>query len=203
MEVSFKAKYINNASVVKLADKMPKRVNAAIVELEPKNYGDWYAIEWFAEKLSQNNNKSNYALKIRDSFNRVMDENITDSNLYHYMLTSQESDFENLDTEKILGTFMVVDKCKLSKKRLQSLNAQTEYVTKIRFLQGSPENYYGNPERKYSGIGKAMLDFVKDKFNNFDIVLKADKSEIPFYLSQGLEQSKNISAQDMMICHRR
>ena len=153
----------------------------------------------FADKLSTNNSKSNYAVKVRDSFNRVIDENIIDNNLHHYIVTFQKSDFANLDAEQVLGTFMVADKCKLSVKRLQSLNAGAEYVTKIRFLQGSPENYYGNPNRKYSGIGKAITDFVKDKFKKYDIVLHADKSEIPFYLSQGFEQSVNPSAQDMMI----
>lgn len=181
---------------------MPKNFDAAIVELDPKNIGDWYALEVFADKLSINNSKSNYAVKIRDSFNKVIDENITDKYLHHYIVTSQKSDFENLDAEQVLGSFMIADRCKLSTKRLQNLNAQSDYVTKIRFLQGSPENYYGNPDRKYSGIGKAITDFVKNEFKKYDIVLHADKSEIPFYLSQGFEPSVNPSAQDMMIYYR-
>ena len=199
MEVSFGAKYINSASVKKISNKMPINLDTAIVELETKNAGDWYALEWFADKLSQNNSKSNYAVKIRDSFNHVIDNNIIDNDLHHYLLTSQLSDFEHLDAEKVLGTFMVADKRTLSQKRLRSLNAQTEYVTKIRFLQGSPESYYDNPVREHSGIGKAMLDFIKDKFKKYDIVLHADKTAIPFYLSQGFEHGTNPSAGDMMI----
>ena len=199
MEVSFGARFVNKASVVKWADKMPTDIDAAIVELDPKNIGDWYVLEWFAERLSKGNSKANYAENVRDSFNKVMDKSIVDSNLHHYILTSQDSDFEHLSAEKVFGTFMVKDKCKLSRDRLRSLNAQTEYVTKIRFLQGSPENYYGNPNRQYSGIGKAMLDFVKAAFEKYDIVVSIDKSEKAFYEAQKFQQSLNPSADNMMI----
>lgn len=203
MEVTFGAKYINGATVVKRPNRMPIKVDAAIVELEPKNMGDWYALESFTEECSQNNKKSNYATNICKSFNRMIDENIVDKNLHHYMLTVQQSDFENLDPEKVLGAFMVADKIKLSPKRKQSLGVKTEYVAKIRFLQGLPKNYYENIDREYSRTGQAMTDFVKSEYTDGDIVVHVDKSEIPFYVAQDFEQSLNPSASDMMIHHQK
>lgn len=201
MEISFGAKYINSSGFKKIGNKEPIKIDAAVVQLDHTNIGDWYAIESFADKLSKNNRKSNYAIEIRDSFNKLVDGDIAGDNLYHYVLTTQLSDFEHLNPEEIRSTFLIADKLRLSKKRLRSLNAKTEYVTKIRFLQGSPDSYYGNPNRKYSGIGGASLDFILDTFTRYDIVLKADTSEIPFYKSRNFKQITNPYASDMMIHH--
>ena len=120
------------------------------------------------------------------------------------MLTLQKSDFENLDPAQVLGAFMVENKIKQSPRKRQSLGIQTEYVTKIRFLQGSPKNYHDNIDREYSETGSAITDFVTgDKSNEDDILAHVDKSAIPFYRQRGFELCPNPSAPDMMIYHHK
>ena len=199
MEVSFGANYINKASVVKMPNKMPTRVEAAIVELDPKNYGDWFALEAFVE----DNAGGKYATDIKNSFIDVMNGIIVNNNLHHYMLTLQNSDFEHLDPLAVLGTCMVVKKLKLSPKRKESLGVQTEHATKIRFLQGAPKNHYGNVDREYSETGKAIRDFVVNNEKEDDILVHVDKAAIPFYTAQGFEPCPNPCAADMMIYHIR
>ena len=79
MEVSFGAKCIYTSSVIKTPNVRPTKVDAAIVELDHKNLGDWYALESFVE----DNKRVTYADNIKDSFNQVMDGAIVNKNLHH------------------------------------------------------------------------------------------------------------------------
>lgn len=192
MQINFGAIYRGSTTVKKVEKGAKKEdLKVSVAELENDNIYDLEAIEEVAEKFSHNNSRGNYAKNICDSFSNAVEIGEKDKDTHYYVLTLQNSDYDILEPDKILGTFMVKDKRTMSQKRKLALKSKTDYVTKIQFLQGTPDSYYENPERKYSGTGKAMTDFVKQNFKTYDIALNAAEKAIPFYLSQGFKQSND------------
>ena len=200
MEISFGAIYRDSATVRKVSDgKTSNNVNAAVVELDLHNLNDGIVMEEVANEFSKNNKKGNYAKNISDSFYKTIDKGVCPPTLHHYLLTTQESDFASLETDKVIGAFMIQDKLEESTVRVKKNNIKTKYVTKLKFLQGSPKNYFGNPEREYSGCGEAMSNFVKKNYTKYDIIVNAAEDAMPFYESQGYKKCNEDTSSTMMI----
>ena len=141
---SFGAKLISNKHEIgKLVELSYNQTPISFVKIEPQNAGDIKALEqvaknWLYGKFATN--VYHAACALRDDSKYYKDNEI-------YALTSQNSDFENLDNKKILG---LVHTSKFSEGDIF-----------IEHIESNPEMvYFKNPE--YKGIGTAMLDSLKE-----------------------------------------
>ncbi|MBR6722831.1 hypothetical protein IKL64_05200 [bacterium] len=90
-----------------------------------------------------------------------------------FFLTNQQYGFENLNPDEILGQFMVWNKKNTN-------NVQLEV------LQTNPFHSYDVAEfRRYSEIGKSMVDEIKEQYRGKIIKLYSDKDATGFYEKQG------------------
>lgn len=142
-QISFQAKFINTAQVLKRTDKkdfIP--LKAAFVEIEPSNEKDIIALakldKYWIDSFASNMFVTANAIK-HGVFN-VGDYKI-------YALTKQLNNFENLDADKILG--------------LTEITPSTPKDIFINYLQVNPENVYAI-QPQFKKIGTRILDSLKE-----------------------------------------
>ncbi len=90
-----------------------------------------------------------------------------------FFLTNQQYGFENLNPDEILGQFLVWNK------------KNTNHVH-LEVLQTNPFHNYDVAEfRRYSEIGKGMVDEIKEQYHGKVIKLRSYKDATGFYEKQG------------------
>lgn len=140
----FGANLIRTTKIPKLIENTSsyKDVSVSFVKIDVKNDGDHKALENIA-KYWEN---ANFATNIYHAACTMKKD--SEYNKYNqiYSLSIQNSDFENLDDEKILG---LVHVCPLTDKFMfiERIIANPTIINEIK--------------RKYDNIGTAMLDMLK------------------------------------------
>ena len=142
-KVDIKAK--NNAGEV-----VPKKVSA--VKLDMNYLPDLEAVEQATKKWDKDKNSGYYAADIQECARKDYKalHHKSETNHIFYMLTLQTRNFERIKPDKILG-IAVIEKM------------EDEERDELKWLQGNPEyTYFAKAPRQYSGIGKSLVQFIRN-----------------------------------------
>lgn len=168
--ISFQARYISPALVMRQEPSGYKNTKVSFVELDTKAYSDFRAIEQLKYFWGKD---SDYISDICESFLEVLNGAVKEKVIKFFALTAQDSNFEKLNSDKILG---IVEFEKVNEK-----------VNHINYIQaGKNFSHYTNmPEYKY--IGSALLNLLKSRYSNQDILLLSTDAG-GFYKKNGFEE---------------
>lgn len=167
---NFRAKFIKKVPVQKLdfATKRYKTTQASFVEFEPKNLQDLKALakaqsawdgEFFAADIVKAAAKM-FQGELKQPKNRI------------FVLTTQSDDCRNLNKDSILGMVQMV--------------GGKAALAELKFFQVRPDLSYNKVHRDYKGVGKAILDSIKEIYTKA-IKLQSCYSAANFYEKQGFE----------------
>ena len=164
MQVNFKGNYLNSTNVKKLNPTTRKFAPelAHFVEIDSRNKKDIKALK----RVAQTWNNDSYA-------NRIYQNAKSKPNLKTYILTRQDSNYEILESDNILGL------CQLSKENYD--------VFCIEHLQTKPEYVQENKNREYKTIGRSILDSLKKVFHDKTLRVNYLFEKIPFYMDNGFD----------------
>lgn len=176
--INFTGSFVKNVTISKLVtDGKLKIEDVALVKLDKTDKRDIMTLAKTAYEWE--NIASGYAPNIYcDS---IKAKNYPDVSKEHYFaLTTQKDNFEELDTNKILGLSLFFEK--------QSPNNE------LAWLQANPSTNHESGKRTYKNIGKAMVNFIKGLFKK-PIYVQADKKAIPFYQKLGFTNNGAVPEQ--------
>ena len=89
-----------------------------------------------------------------------------------YIMTKQDSDFDDLDDSKILG--------------MAEINKEDKNSIELNYIQVDPEQTSLSQRAEYKNIGSKMLDLLKNKYAHKVIKLRADAGSVSeFYKKNG------------------
>lgn len=142
-----------------------KQEPAYFVEIDPYNREDARAFE----KLDKYWRNALYTSGVYDTVAEKYAKNINYKNYKVYALTSQDSNFQYLDDDKILGFAEVIE----------GVNNNSKIY--LNHIEGNPEHIY-KTKREISGIGTAMLNGLKDIYNRIDLIARKSKTVKNFYM---------------------
>ena len=170
--ISFKANLIYNDRKVTKYDfnKTTQDHPVSFVRVIPTDEKDILALQ----KTKDLWKKTTFASTIFDRALGMFYDEIDPEDREIFLLTEQNSDFENLVAEKILAMGLVMTRSKFSK-----------YIT---YLQTNPNYMFQNRQNCLSGlkgIGTEFLECCKLKFKDFLLILNATKDSEQFYLKNG------------------
>lgn len=170
MEISFKAKYVDTATIKQLSSKTKKYVSkkASFVQMSPESVKDIEALKDI--------NKSWDAGFIKSIFN----------NIYRYSpktglyaLTTQSKNLEELIPEKVLGI------------ALGGMEGKKTFY--LDYLQVNPRYINtGTYDKKYSHIGSAILRCIKKFPNISNIKCVTVPFAFEFYIKNGFMPDNNL-----------
>ena len=175
--VSFKANYIGPMAFLTKssnANGSAAIVPGSFVELDPKNNID---VDSIADVSANWGFFDSLAYDVFDDMERI-NKNLMrykeDSKFY--AMTLQQSNFEELEPEKVLGVTEV------SKK--------DESTIKINYLQVDPSNTRNKASAKFKRLGTNFLNYIKNIYPNNDIYLRSTDSAKKFYKFNGFVKFK-------------
>lgn len=167
--ISFGANFLNSAQVYKKAQNNEyKKTKVSFVKMNPKDDKDIETLDniqkyWDYDKYAPN--IYNFALKIRKN-------ELPQKRFKIYALTTQNTDFENLDDRNILGAVL-------------GETTKKDFLY-IDYLQVNPKYIY-YPDTDYKRNGSAILDSLKTHYS--EIMLKPTKgSTEKFYEKNGFHK---------------
>jgi pentatricopeptide repeat protein len=173
--INFTANYLDSANIKYIGkDNIKKDKKVALVELDRKSKADRDAVQ-NAAYLWGSNGKVNFAWHILDEMEK--DEFYPDvSDEHYYALTTQKGGYNKLNENQILGVLML-----------------TEYDTdcsEIEYFQVNPIHIHSNTgkDKKYSGIGQALLKYVIDNYKSKPIIVSSSTIAVDFYKKCGFKQ---------------
>ena len=170
MNVSFGAKFISPAYIKESIDGTYKTRAASIAQLSTTESSDRSLLNNIVKNYINNKlpDEYIYADDISRKYNYIYRENPEDDSSKFFVLNIKDNNFQALDPENCLGVTQV--------------NVVSPKYCELRYLQVNPNTKHGKEFQKYKGIGTAIIDFIKDFFNDRDIVVQPDTAVIDFYL---------------------
>lgn len=164
--VNFGATFIKSVEIKKYNPKtnLFKPIKASVVKYDVSNKCDLKSMEtavrdWkgqtFAENIVEN------ADEIRNSDYKRARNQI-------YLLTEQNENFDRLKSSKILG--------------MANMKQWYDATDELAYLQTRPDSMYKTKRRPFKGIGKALIDTIKDMYK--EIELTASYNAAQFYEKQ-------------------
>lgn len=164
--ITFKAQYIKPVSIERKGlDSKFHPYQVALIEFNPKSEQDFLSLN------VTNCNWGNCKTLLHDimkKFNFLHRGLRMPQEERFFGITKQKEHFDKLEPDKILGV--------LQTRR----NRQGKF--EIENFQVSPNTNYDAIVRDYKGVGKALLEHIKEHFvKEKEILLDAKKSAIPFY----------------------
>ena len=144
---------------------------AHIVELDRKDIADMKALNKTAKDWRDNSGK--YADQIFERFNRLNNSDYVKEHVF--ALTTQQNDFKALESDKILG-LMMFNELKGPENEILVLEVNPNTSKSLNFF------------RKYKDVGKRLVKYAQETFNNKGITVWSDYNAIKFYKKLGFEQ---------------
>lgn len=166
---TFGANFINQAKIGKLAQDKSKYADEIVsfVKINTKNKCDLSALDKAASYWENDKFAANIAYVARSANDKNSLYNKDDI----YALTLQRDNFENLESNKILGLIDI----------LPENNNKSAF---IEYIQVKPSMiYFVHP--KYKGIGTAILASLKKMYDSITCVPLSEKSVKDFYKRNG------------------
>ena len=172
MKISFKANYVDNATIKKYNKNKCENHSVVIVELDQKNENDVKSLKKTSKTWE---NHRTFASKIYEDFlfNHKFNQNCDDK---VFALTEQKSNYEALEPKSILGLVKVSDK-----------NSDPNVVY-IDYLQTDPRHKTFANDRKYKKIGKALIDYIKTAYEKKTLILFPEFNSIGFHEKMGFKE---------------
>ena len=165
--LNFKAKFISTAQIKKFDKEakqfLPHRIS--FVELEPENSVDVAAVD----DIFNSWGKVDMLSKIKTSFETMHFYPEELSNSKFYGVTVQASDFNEFNSESIMG--------------IAEISPMPHKEIYLDFLQVKPDLKADVLERQYKNIGTAILNSLKEIFDT--IRLYSLKNSVEFYEING------------------
>ena len=149
-------------------------VPGAFVELDPKNNIDVNSISDVSANWGFFDSLAYDVFDDMERINKNLIRYKEDSKFY--AMTLQQSNFEELEPEKVLGVTEV------SKK--------DESTIKINYLQVDPSNTRNKASAKFKRLGTNFLNYIKTIYPNDDIYLRSTDSAKKFYKFNGFVKFK-------------
>lgn len=167
--ISFKASYIGTSNIqIQNKNGVWSDKPSSFVRLHPQCPRDFLTIGRTAILWYKNNNaRPTLASSIYN------DAAYDYENLHYYALTEQQSDFEELIPEKILG--------------FAEIKPIRKDLHEIVFLQVNPEKNYKNKNRNVKNIGSSIINALVKYFPKKNIILEPASEALNFYLKQGFK----------------
>lgn len=175
-QVSFTANHLKNVTIKnQVAPNKFEPVVASIVELDIKDVRDLDAM-CEAGKDWEQIKKNGFALDIYYDATATCPMSSKElKNKKYYALTTQTSDFKNLDSKKIQGlTLFFEQKGKYNEISALQVNPRANSESVLGF-------------RTYKNVGKSLVDYVKE-ISTKPIKVFSTHSSRPFYEKQGFKQ---------------
>ena len=171
--ISFKANLVSNPEIVRKDENGNwNPYGVSFVKMDARDKSDTSAVGEVAAnwaKYCPRGEKTFAADVHRDMFLG------TNPDIYEfYALTGQKENFEQLESENILGFIQ--------------MRLHNGFLHEIEYLQAHPSTYYTPEESIYKGIGSAMIKGIIKLFPQRDIILMPVDSAIGFYKKMGFEQ---------------
>ena len=162
--IPFQAKYIDDVNVMKYnpSNNIYEKSSAAFVELRRED----------KETVKALNNDWIKGILIED----IHDDFISDNGHKFYAVTTQENDYNNLASEKILAV-----------GEISSMNGKNAYVE---FLQAHPD-CEDNPYFEYKRCGSAFSDGLKSIYKKIKLESVPISEVMDFYRRNGYIQDKS------------
>ena len=179
MKITFGANYITSTTI-KTLDKNKNKIDkeVSIVELDKDSTQDKLALRdaasYWDVKGSQNFAWNIYSAMGHRPFPDVEDEKFI-------AITTQKRNFENLNPKQILGVAMI------------SLLYRDE--NHIDWFQVKSKHNYtvSKNTRKYSHIGQAMLNYIKDTYGEKPLYVLPETKAIKFYKKNGFDLEEDFN----------
>lgn len=172
--INFKANLLSTAKVKMYTNGHNcKDCNVSFVQLNTDSKSDFRTI---CEVDSCWENKSSLANDIRNCFQDCVLKKETDKT-YFYALTKQRNNFENLDSDEILGLAQVTEE------------SSNEVV--LDYLQSDPENNYFSYRPSYRKIGTAIMNCLEQLFSGRKMTLYPIEEAKSFYEKLGFKYAKD------------
>ncbi len=148
---------------------VPKQ--AYIVELK-KNGNDLKSL--YNLSLLWDKEGKNLVPYLLSDFIKDIDEKPDVNDEHCFALTLQDSDFENIKPEKILGV---------------SLFSEEDIENEINWLQVQPKNnsIFEPANREYEDVGTAIVDYLKAQYAGKSMYANVSAGAIDFYRKQGFK----------------
>lgn len=172
---SFKATYMNRTEIGKfIKSRCPlyERSIASFVKINPLNESDINALKDAANYWQYRNFATNIyhaACAMRNGSKYYKDYEI-------YALTSQNNDFKNLDSDKLLG--------------LVSMSKEHDGSFLIEHIQANPK-HVRSIEPEFKGIGTGILNSLKLLYNKIFCYPAREDYVINFYIKNGFCKEPN------------
>ncbi len=171
---AFKANFVNRVKIGKFIKGKYANGYASFVKINPFNQGDINALEdsakyWEHDKFALNIYYAACALKNKSKY--YMNHDV-------YALTSQNKNYNELNSDKILGlihTSPYIDKSML-----------------IEHIQVNPQYLY-KEGTKFKGLGTAILNSLKKIKNKISCYPASEESVKTFYTKNGFIKEPNAS----------
>ena len=174
--VYFGAKFVNNTTVGKKDTNTDTYHNeyVSFVEIEPDNQKDLDALENCA-KYWRNDD---FAMNISHAANAIHNKSKYYKSNRVFALTSQKSDYDNLDDNKILGLVHISEFCKES-AFIEHLQVNPDMI----FDKNSTFDF--TKEREYKGGGTGILNSLKQLYWKITLFPSSSDSVKNFYKKNG------------------
>lgn len=163
----FGAKLINKVKVGKLDGSIYRQRAAYFVELEPNLEEDYKAIKEIAKYWE----KGKYVCNIANMATSQRSFKDSNNNIKIYALTKQFNGNRGINSDSILGITQV---CEVRKGE----------TTNVEYLETNPEFVY-SMNREYKGVGKGILDSLKNLYQRIFLIAAKSKSVHDFYIKNG------------------
>jgi len=172
----FCAKFQNIVKISKLAEGSNKYADetASFVKIEPNNIDDINALKNIAKCWKD----ASFATNIYYAASAIRNDSKFYKNHMVFALTSQKSDFEKLDDDKILGIIHIAP-----------LN---KFWLFIEQLQANPKYIY-KKDSLYKGIGTGILNSVKGMCSKMSCFPAESESVKKFYAKNGFNEEDKLS----------
>ena len=172
MTINFTANFLKTVNIPKRTiDGNFYNTKVSFVELDKNDRVDKDSLKNVSKLW--NKKEFNYASEIYyDAAKPFEYDNIVKE--HYYAVTTQSENFEKLESEKILG--------------LSLFSETTKPENEINWLQTNPVYKHGSIEpREYKGIGKAIIEYVKEHYRDKNIKVFAADDAINFYKKLGFK----------------
>ena len=170
--ICFSANFVNKAQIKKIVGGSEYKDYAYLVKIDPYNSADINALQDTSKYWQYGNLATNIyyvACAVRNGSKYYKNHEV-------YALTKQASDYENLDSDKILG--------------LVNADKKLDGSFFIEQLQANPDIIYSH-EPEYKGIGSAILTSLKQLTDKITCYPSPSSLRI-FYEKNGFKKSENV-----------
>ncbi|MCR5266586.1 MAG: hypothetical protein K6E29_08365 [Cyanobacteria bacterium RUI128] len=179
--INFTANHLRYVNIAKRSAEGYKPCRASLVEMKSSNPGDVNAIDSTAEQW-----EDSLTAFVSSDMKKAARKKPKD-NFHVYAITTQKKDFDNINPEQILGVAHITENANGLGHKIEVLQTNPEYM----FDRST------TAKREYKNVGKGLISFIKENFNDKPLYLYPTKDAVKFYEKQGFSSEKVLDSRYM------